>query len=96
MLSIARQQILLNYKNFEKQKEIAKINMENRQAIVAAGIYKDPIDYLNSAVKQYAKIVYLEQDLIQAEQSVALTNEQLFAEWKRIFGKMDKNKPKQP
>lgn len=87
----AREAILLQYKLFERQKAIAKVNMENRQAIVAAGIYQDPINYLNEAANKYAEMVYLNTDTKSLEAQKAISNQELFEEWKRIFGKIDEN-----
>lgn len=64
--------------------------MENRQSIVAAGIYKDPIGYLNEAATAYAEMVYLNVDIKDSVQQRAATNQELFEEWKRIFGKIAK------
>lgn len=66
--------------------------MLNRQAIVAAGIYNDPIDYLNQAVALYSDLV---QFYIDSEEKIAASsvksNAELFEEWKRLFGKIEEN-----
>lgn len=87
-MGVIAERLLVRYKEFERKKEIAKISIENRQAIVAAGIYENPIDYLNKAVEAY-------YELIHFTNSEAITktrnksNQELFEEWKRIFGKIE-------
>jgi len=83
---------LLQYKIFERRKEIAKISMENRQAVVAAGVYKDPITYLNEAATKYAEIVYLNTNTDDSTAASAQSDEDLFEEWKQIFGKIEDTK----
>jgi len=79
---------------FERHKEVARVSMENRQSIVAAGIYKDPIPYLNEASVKYAEMVYLNANISELSSSGnTQSNEDLFEEWKQIFGKIDDNKP---
>lgn len=78
---------------FERHKEVAKISMENRQSIVAAGIYKEPIPYLNEASVKYAEMVYLNANIAELSTSSPQSNEDLFEEWKQIFGKIDDTKP---
>ena len=78
---------------FERHKEVARVSMENRQSIVAAGIYKDPIPYLNEASVKYAEMVYLNANISELSSSDnTQSNEDLFEEWKQIFGKIDDNK----
>lgn len=74
---------------FERHKEVAKISMENRQSIVAAGIYKEPIPYLNEASVKYAEMVYLNANIADLAAPSAQSNEDLFEEWKQIFGKIE-------
>jgi hypothetical protein len=88
-MGVVAERLIVRYKEFERKKEIAKISIENRQAIVAAGIYENPIDYLNKAVEAYYQLIYF-IDLNATSKAVNKSDQQLFEEWKRIFGKMEK------
>lgn len=91
---MARENILLQYKLFERHKEVAKTAMENRQAVVAAGIYEDPITYLNEAVAKYSEMVYLNTEPDELKPVKSSSNADLYAMWKQIFGKIDESESK--
>lgn len=92
-MGVARENILLQYKMFERHKEVAKASMENRQAIVAAGIYEDPITYLNEAAAKYSEMVYLNTQPEEITSAKPVSNQDLYEDWKRLFGKIDNPEP---
>jgi hypothetical protein len=87
-MGLVAERILIRYKEFERRKELAQISIQSRQAIVAAGIYENSIDYLNEAVDNYQNLIYF-VDNPKAYVSKNKSNAELFEEWKRIFGKID-------
>ena len=91
-MGVVAERLLLRYRDFERKKDALRISIANRQAIVAAGIYENPVDYLNEATESYHNLVHF---IEITEQSVdkSKSNEELFEEWKRIFGKMEENSP---
>lgn len=88
-LGRALEGILLRYKEYEREKTVGLISVQNRQAIVAAGIYNDPIPYLNEATSNYYDLIYLNIDDSTKSTSNLKSNQELFEEWKRLFGKME-------
>jgi hypothetical protein len=56
---------------------------------VAAGIYNDPVPYLNEATSNYSDLVYLNVGDESKSTSNLKSNQELFEEWKRLFGKME-------
>ena len=94
-MGVVAERLIVRYKEFERKKEIAKIAIENRQAIVAAGVYENPIDYLNKAVEVYYQLIhFIDSDVVT--KSTNKSNQELFEEWKRIFGKMEEPPAPQP
>ena len=87
-MGVIAERLLVRYKEFERKKEIAKISIQNRQAIVAAGIYENPIDYLNAAVEDYYALIHF-MDSEPRTKTANKSNQELFEEWKRIFGKIE-------
>lgn len=94
-MGVIAERLLVRYKEFERKKEIAKISIENRQAIVAAGVYENPIEYLNAAVEDYYELIYF-IDSEPKVRSINRSNQELFEEWKRIYGKMDETPTSEP
>jgi hypothetical protein len=95
-LGRALEGILLRYKEHERQKTVALISVQNRQAVVAAGIYNDPVPYLNEATSNYSDLVYLNVGDESKSTSNLKSNQELFEEWKRLFGKMEDDTSSNP
>lgn len=93
LLGTALENLVLRYREYERQKQIALISVQNRQAIVAAGIYNDPIPYLNEATNSYYDLIYFNIDESTKATSNLKSNQELFEEWKRLFGKMEDSTP---
>lgn len=91
LLGRALENILLRYKEYERRKEVALISVQNRQAIVAAGIYNEPIPYLNEAANAYCNLLYFDLEETSKTPANLKSNEELFEEWKRLFGKIEEN-----
>lgn len=61
--------------------------LDNRRAIVAAGAYENPLEPLNEATNEYLdKVDFAINPTIRKQQQ---DNQQLYEEWKRLFGKID-------
>ncbi len=61
--------------------------LDNRRAIVAAGIYESPLEPLNTAMAEYLDKVDYSIDMTVRKQQQ--TNQELYEEWKALFGKID-------
>ena len=61
--------------------------LDNRRAIVAAGIYENPLEPLNTAMAEYLDKVDYSIDMTVRKQQQ--TNQELYEEWKALFGKID-------
>ena len=70
-----------------RELEISRVSLHNKQAILAAGIYKDPFDGLNEAVQNYVN--KLDYAIDEAVRNNRQTNQDLYEEWKQLFGKID-------
>lgn len=79
--------MLLAYRQYLRQQKVAQIVWSNKQAVVAAGIYENPIDGLNDATSEYVEKVDLSVDLTVRKRQQS--NQELYEEWKAIFGKID-------
>lgn len=76
----------MRYREYERRLDLARIAVNNRQAIVAAGIYEEPISTLNEAVTLYSELLHL---IVTEPETAVKTNTDLYEEWKRIFGKIE-------
>lgn len=61
--------------------------LANRQSVLAAGIYENPFDSLNEAMEDYLN--KLDYGVDPTPRSRQQTNQELYEEWKRLFGKID-------
>ena len=87
MLGIARENLLLAYRQYLRQQKLAEVSWANKRAVVAAGVYEDPIPSLNEATSEYLDKIDLSVDLsIRKRQQ---SNQELYEEWKAIFGKIE-------
>jgi hypothetical protein len=86
-LGVARENVLLAFRSYLRQRELAAVVLDNRRAIVAAGIYESPLEPLNTATSEYLDKVDYSIDLTIRKQQQ--TNEELYEEWKALFGKID-------
>jgi hypothetical protein len=93
-MGLVAERLLIRYRDFERKKEVAKISIANRQAIVAAGIYENPVEYLNEATEAYHNLIYF-TDNVEQTANKNKSNEELFEEWKRLFGKIEENSPEE-
>lgn len=82
----AREKVLLNYKEYLRRLDIARQDLETRRAIVAAGVYEDPIGPLNKASKVYSDAALF---IFEPAPTPADDNRNLYEEWKQIFGKIE-------
>ncbi len=86
-LGLARESVLLAYKAFLRGTEEAKISWVNRCSVLAAGVYESPIPSLNEAAKLYLnKLSFSIDDEVKGSNN---SNEDLYNEWKRVFGKIE-------
>ena len=84
---MARESVLLNYKSYLRDTALAKIVWQNKQAVLSAGIYTDPAKGLNEATSEYlAKLDFTVAKIVKSQEQ---NNQQLYEEWKSIFGKID-------
>lgn len=86
-LGIARENILIAYKAYLRSIAASRAVLANRQAILAAGVYEGPFDGLNDAMSDY--INKLDFGLDPTQRSRQQSNQELYEEWKRLFGKID-------
>ena len=87
MLGRARENIILAYKRYLRELEVLRVSVQNRQAVIAAGIYEKPFDSLNEATDNYFnKLDYAMDQVVITRQQ---TNQDLYEEWKQLFGKID-------
>lgn len=86
-LGLARESVLLNYKAYLRNTSLAEIVWQNKQAVLSAGTYKDPAKGLNEATSEYlAKLDFTVAKIAKPQEE---NNQQLYEEWKSIFGKID-------
>lgn len=61
--------------------------LDSRRAIVAAGVYENPLEPLNAAMEDYLdRVDYSIDTKVRKQQQ---TNADLYEEWKALFGKID-------
>jgi len=61
--------------------------LDNRRAIIAAGIYENPLDPLNNATNEYLdKLDFAVNPTTRKQQQ---STQELYEEWKKLFGKID-------
>ena len=86
-LGKAREWVLLNYNIHLRNLELRKTILTNKQVIVSAGIYQDPLDGLNEATRNYLDVLNFTAD--KTIQTKTDSNKELYEEWKRLFGKQE-------
>jgi hypothetical protein len=87
MLGTARENLLLSFRGYLRQRELAQTVLDNRRAVVAAGIYENPLQPLNAATDEYLdKVDFAINPTIRKQQQ---SNRELYEEWKALFGKID-------
>ena len=84
---MARENIVLSFRSYLRQRELAQTVLDNRRAIVAAGVYENPLQPLNDATNEYLdKMDFAINPTIRKQQQ---SNQELYEEWKALFGKID-------
>ena len=83
----AREWVLLNYNIHLRNLEIRKTILTNKQVIVSAGIYQNPLDGLNEATRNYLDVLTFTADKTIPTQTES--NKELYEEWKELFGKQE-------
>lgn len=88
-MGIATENILIRFNGHKRNTEIKKIAWQNRLAVLAAGIYEDPVQPVNDAAEQYIQSL----DMVVGAQKVEPTTKkdkhrQLIAEYEARFGKI--------
>jgi hypothetical protein len=86
-LGKAREWVLLNYNIHLRNLEIRKTILTNKQVIVSAGIYQNPLDGLNEATRNYLDVLTFTADKTIPTQTES--NKELYEEWKELFGKQE-------
>ena len=87
MLGLARENLILSFRSYLRQRELAQTVLGNRRAIVAAGVYENPLDPLNDATNEYFdKVDFAINPTIRKQRQ---SNQELYEEWKALFGKID-------
>jgi hypothetical protein len=89
VLGKAREEIMLSYRNYLRHRKLAETTWMNRMAVVSAGIYEDPIQPLNDATSEYLDKLDLITDPEHSKNKKQKSNQELYEEWKALFGKMD-------
>ena len=80
---------MLSYRNYLRHKRLAETTWMNRMSIVSAGVYEDPIGPLNEATSVYIDKLDFVVDGAASAKTPQQTNQELYEEWKALFGKMD-------
>jgi len=77
----------LCFRSYLRQRELAQTVLDNRRAIIAAGIYENPLDPLNNATNEYLdKLDFAINPTTRKQQQ---STQELYEEWKKLFGKID-------
>lgn len=90
-MGIATENILIRFNGHQRNVEIKKVAWQNRLAVLAAGIYEDPVDPVNEAAEQYiyAMDMLLDQNKQQVAASKKDKNRQLVEMYEARFGKIE-------
>lgn len=88
-LGIAREYVILQYKAYKRSVSIYEQILNNKRSIIAAGIYEKPVDGLNDAMSDYIAKLDYEVGPEGAPRGKTSSNQELYEEWKALFGKMD-------
>jgi hypothetical protein len=87
ILGTARENLLLAFRAYLRQTALAETVLANRRAVVAAGIYENPLQPLNDATNEYLdKLDFALNPTIRKQQQ---NNQELYEKWKALFGKID-------
>lgn len=91
-MGIAVENILIRFNGYKRNIEIKKIAWQNRLAVMAAGIYEDPIAPVNQATDSYISMLDMVVDKSKdasANYYKQDANRKLVAEYEALFGKME-------
>lgn len=86
---MAREEVILTYRNYLRHKKLAEVVWMNKMSVVAAGVYEGPIDGLNEATSSYLDKLDLSVGEDSAPKSKQQSDQELYEEWKRLFGKIE-------
>ena len=87
MLGIARENIIINYRTYLRSLAGSKAVLDNKRAILAAGVYENPFEDLNEAMGDYLN--KLDYGIDPTPRIKQQTNRELYEEWKQLFGKIE-------